>query len=162
MFVTDGRYRIRAEAAQFHAVHLVTQRWLEPGDRIHRIYRATTSLGTLAPAVTAYAAARPDGSWSLLLVNKSRFPQRVRTAFVTADGARTFAGPVDVYAFGPSQYGWQGRASDELPRPGSPERHTVARGGPGARFAIPARALVVLRGRLGAPLSAPSASRRRY
>jgi hypothetical protein len=64
--------------------------------------------GRIPTLVTAYALKRPDGKWSLLVVNRDQEnSHRVRIAFSgDADSVPGFAGPVDIATFGSAQYKW--------------------------------------------------------
>jgi hypothetical protein len=56
--------------------------------------------------VTAYALRRPDGQWSLMLVNRDQQgAHKVRIAF-QGKSAENFAGPVEISTFGSAQYQW--------------------------------------------------------
>jgi hypothetical protein len=61
--------------------------------------------------VTAYALERPDGQWSILLVNKDKdqdhdHPVSVRFADPVAKHDRFFTGTVDRVIFGAAEYQW--------------------------------------------------------
>ena len=58
--------------------------------------------------VTAYALHRPDGQWSLMLINEDHDQARqVRIVFQGADRTDTsFAGSVAMVTFGKEQYQW--------------------------------------------------------
>src|SRR5260370_39264759 len=68
--------------------------------------------GSPTRTVTAYALKRPDGEWSLLVVNRDQEnPHRVRIAFRRAlpdkpDSSATFAGAAAIATFGSAQYKW--------------------------------------------------------
>ncbi|MGI8959922.1 MAG: glycosyl hydrolase family 5, partial [Bryobacteraceae bacterium] len=73
--------------------------------------------------VTAYALHRPDGNWSLLLVNRDPSNAHdVRIVFQGTDKSeRSFAGPVTFVAFGSEQYAWKNDGPDGHPdRDGPP------------------------------------------
>ena len=58
--------------------------------------------------VTAYAVKRPDGQWSLLVVNRDQeAAHKVRISFHgDGDADLGFAGPVEMATFGSGQYRW--------------------------------------------------------
>jgi hypothetical protein len=72
MFMVDEHYQIQQKTSQFFAAQLITQEWAEPKDAEHRLYAASSEVkdshGHLL--VTGYPLQRPDGQWSLMLINK--------------------------------------------------------------------------------------------
>ena len=76
----------------------------------HQVYSAKSDIedGADRELVTAYALKRPDGKWSLLVVNRDQQnSHRVRIAFHgTGDSSTSFAGPVETATFGSGQYKW--------------------------------------------------------
>ncbi len=147
MFITDARYRIRARAAQFYAAQLLTQRWLAPVDRAQNIYPVTTSLGSVKPVLTAYAAQRPDRTWALLLVNKDRADHGVRPTFRLSGGTDAhFMGRVETVVFGRRQYGWRGTSPTELPAPDRSPMRQSSYARAGTTYTVPAESIVIVRG----------------
>ena len=73
MFMVDKDYQITKRTSQFFAAQLLTQEWAEPGDAEHKLFAASSDVKDSDGhvLVTAYALLRPDGQWSLLLINKT-------------------------------------------------------------------------------------------
>ena len=74
-------------------------------------------------SVTAYAALRPDGQWSLLVVNRDQWnDHKVRIAFhdTKAKADRFFSGPVTTTTFGRAQYQWHPDAKGGSADPDGP------------------------------------------
>ena len=150
MFAADARGAIRARTAQFGALEMLTKHWLGPAARAHELYPARTDVVTAAgPLVTAYAVRRPDGAWSVLLVNKDARERRVRVRFVdaTTGSSAAFVRRVTRTTFGQAQYVWRSNGSRSLPDPNDPP--AVATVAAAASYAIPARSLTVLAGPIG-------------
>jgi hypothetical protein len=147
LFLTDERFRIRAKAAQFYAARMLTHEWFAFADVPQAVYRSTT---TSDPALTSYALRRPDGSWSVMLVNKDSEAHAARVAFSGAAGGgdEHFAGGVELVTFGRRQYAWQGRAADEMPSPHADPARAAESGGAGATYLIPPESITVLRGKI--------------
>ncbi len=115
---------------------MLTREWLLPDDQEQTIYPASTSLGDSRAVITAYAAKRPDGKWSVLLVNKDFIDRPVRVVLGARDAkARSMA------TFGPKQYMWSARSAVELPSPDAGIAHLDP---PGEIYTLPARSLTVL------------------
>jgi F5/8 type C domain len=153
MFMVNENYEIRSRTSQFYAAQLITQQWVMPGRAEHQVFKASSDVKDDAgdTLVTAYAVKRPDGQWSLLLINKDRDrPQQVRVVFHDDDARdRTFAGPVTLLSFGKAQYVWHpnrklGYADPDLP----PARSTIS-ASPDTAYTLPAASINVLRGVLG-------------
>jgi hypothetical protein len=110
MFTVDASYKIQQPLAQFFIAQLINLEWAQPGGGEHQVYSAKSDIddGAGRALVTAYALKRPDGEWSLLVVNRDQLnSHRVRIAFRgTADSAAGFAGPVEIATFGSAQYKW--------------------------------------------------------
>ncbi len=110
MFTVDADYKIQQPLAQFFVAQLINLEWAQPGGGEHQVYSAKSDLddGAGRELVTAYALKRPDGEWSLLVVNRDQQnAHRVRIAFRgDADPAATFSGPVEIATFGSAQYKW--------------------------------------------------------
>jgi F5/8 type C domain len=154
MFMVDKNYQIKAKTSQFFATQLITQEWAEPKDAQHRLFRAAGDIidSDGHVLVTAYALQRPDGQWSLMLINKDHEnPHPVRIIFHDADSNRDQAllGSVTLITFGKAQYQWHpNRKSGYADPDGPPVTSTVA-GGKDAIYTLPAASLTVVRGKLG-------------
>ena len=153
MFNLDSGYQIRQPTSQYFASVLLTQEWVQPGDGEHRVFPAASDV--VDPAghvlVTAYAVQRPDGQWSLLVVNKDQEnPHSVRIAFQGGGAAGSFAGPVSVTTFGAAQYRWHAGGRDGRADPDGPPVHATVAGGKDAVYELPKASISVIRGALGA------------
>jgi len=148
VFLVDRNGAIIARTSQFWAARMLDSQWFEAGDTPQSVYATTTDLGS--NDVTAYTVKRADGTWSVLLVNKDDVPRSVDVSFSASvvGAARHFAGPVTVATWGSGQYQW---AATKLvpPDPDTGISLSTAPGGAGTAYTIPARSIVVLRGRLG-------------
>ena len=144
-YIVDEKYDVRAKGAAYYALRLLTQQWVLPGDRPHGVYPVTTSLGEHLPLLTAYAVRRPDGLWSVLVVNKDTVPRTVTIDFERGDTVAHFTGPVDAVTFGREQYRWTGRGPDDLPNPDRGLQHSRTVGG-ARRYVVAPESLTVLRG----------------
>jgi len=155
MFMVDEHYRIQQKTSQFFAAQLITQEWAEPKDAEHRLYAASSEVkdsnGHLL--VTAYPLQRPDGQWSLMLINKDHdYPHRVRIVFHDAGSNRDtlFLGPVAMITFGKAQYQWHASRKKGYADPDGPPATSQLTGGENAQYNLPAASVTVLRGRLAA------------
>jgi len=119
---------------------------------VHYMFPSSTDItdaeGNLL--VTSYAVRRPDGSWSLMLVNRDETnPHTVRVVFDDAKRNRhtSFSGPVTLVTFGSEQYVWINDGPDSHPDPDHPPVAALLPGQP-STFTLPKASITVLRGRV--------------
>jgi hypothetical protein len=177
MFTVDASYKIQQPLAQFFVAQLINLEWAQPSGGEHQVYSAKSDIddGAGRELVTAYALKRPDGEWSLLVVNRDQEnAHRVRIAFRGAfsgkpDSIGTFAGPVEIATFGSAQYKWNPprtrfMAHAEIAAAPTIVAYTNGTADPdgpilrskqdatkGTSYDLPAASVVVIRGRIGAP-----------
>jgi hypothetical protein len=156
LFMVDDHYQILQPTSQFFAARLLTQEWAQPKDAEHLLYRAVSDLRDSQGhvLVTAYALHRPDGQWSLLLINKDHdHSHQVEVVFRDSDANRdaSFAGKVTMITFGKEQYQWHPDRKKGHADPNSPPATSTLNAGQGAKYNLPAASVTVIRGTLGAP-----------
>jgi len=153
MLKADDKYRSFQPTSQYFAAQLLTQAWVQPGDAIHRMYPATSDVEDAAGhrLVTAYAVSRPDGTWSVLLVNKDgQNAHTVGVVFHDEAAGRdlSFSGEVEVARFGPVDYSWHADGANGHAAPDGPPSFARQKGGAPARYLLPRASLTVLTGRV--------------
>ena len=158
-FVTDENFNIRAHTAQYYASRMINLEWVKHGAGEHRLFAATADLTDAAGHVliTAYPAKRPDGEWSVMLINKDQSnAHAVRVVFADAMGetenaaapaGQAFTGAVTMTTFGSQQYVWRSHAANSHPDPNDPPVTTTVQAGRETMFTLPAASISVLRGR---------------
>ena len=153
MFAVDKDYQIKQPTSQYFASQLINLEWVQPGNGAHKVFPATSDI--LDPAghnlVTAYAVFRPDGQWSLMIVNKDQeTPHSVRLAFhdATANADSQFAGPVDRITFGSEQYHWIAAPDGGSANPDGPAIRSQIAAGPTTTYTLPKASVTVLRGHI--------------
>jgi hypothetical protein len=156
MFMVDDQYQILQPTSQFFAAQLITHEWAQPIDAEHLLYRAATDVKDPQGhvLVTAYALHRPDGQWSLMLINKDHdHPHPVRINFhdSAANHDTFFVGGVSMITFGKEQYVWHPARKKGHADPDGPPATSTLSGHQGTTYTLPAASVTVLRGALGAP-----------
>jgi len=151
MFMVDEHYQIKQRTAQFFAAQMLTQEWAEPKDAEHRLFRASSDVKDAEGhvLVTAYALLRPDGRWSLMLINKDYDnAHQVRVAFndFEANHAQSFLGSVNMITFGKAQYQWHANRKSGYADPDGPAATSTVVGDERTLYTLPAASLTVLRG----------------
>ena len=121
---------------------MINLEWVQHRSGVHQMFPSAS--GT--EDVTSYAVHRPDGNWSLLLVNRNETEARaIRVAFADSKGKRSFAGPVTMVTFGSEQYVWKAEGAKSYADPDGPP---VARVIQGSEFTLPKASVTVLRGKI--------------
>ena len=106
MFTVHPDFSINQPLAQFFVAQLINHEWLQ-SEGANQIFPASSDITDDAghTLVTAYADHRPDGQWSIMLVNKDQDnSHRVRLEFSGAHAH--FTGTVEESVFGRMQYHW--------------------------------------------------------
>ena len=153
MFMVDKDYQIRQRTSQYYAARLLTQEWAQPVDADHRLFRAASDLQDTEghTLVTAYPLQRPDGQWSLLLINKDHdHPRKVRIEFNDAEKKQQYwlSGDVMTITFGKEQYQWHPGRKAGYADPDNPPATSNISASPGTEYRLPPASVTVLRGRL--------------
>jgi hypothetical protein len=154
MFMVDDHYQIERRTAQFFAAQMITQEWAQPGDAEHRQFLAASDVkdseGNIL--VTAYALQRPDGQWSLMLINKDHEnAHAISIAFRNGkdeERPRSFAGPVAMITFGKAQYQWHADRKRGYADPDNPPARSTISSDERTQYNLPAASLTILRGKL--------------
>jgi hypothetical protein len=134
---------------------LLTQEWVQPGDEVHEIYPATSNVHNAEgeELITAYAVHRPDGLWSLLLINKD--PKRgfqtnvvFRNPLMRSTGG--LRGSVDTFQYSTKQYVLGGPSNNSYPIRAEEPEHRVFQSSPQGQppISLPPYSLTVIRGGL--------------
>jgi hypothetical protein len=130
LFSMDDEGKIEHRFATYFGARLLTQQWVKSGDEFHEMYPASSDVrddnGNVL--LTAYALHRPDGLWSVLLINKD--PKEsfdLSLAFRSAPGREVkMVPPIDVYQYSEAQYVLGGPAKDPYPiRAQEPAHKTI-------------------------------------
>jgi hypothetical protein len=150
-YVADANLNVKTFTAQYHASRLINLEWVQHLAGVHKLYPAACDLkdGAGHTLITAYAVARPDATWSLMLVNKDQSnPHHVRIVFDdTSAPQKTFSGPVSLVTFGSDQYMWHSDGPNSHPDPDKPPvRQTLTTDA--QSITLPKASVTVLRGKI--------------
>ena len=153
MFMRDKNYNIGQKTSQFFAAQMMTQEWAQPVDAPHQLFAASSDVKDSEghALVTAYALLRPDGEWSLLLVNRDPdHSQSVRIVFQDGQSnpGNHFAGPVTFITFGKAQYQWHPARTQGHADPDGPAAISSLEANPDTVYTLPPASLNVIRGNL--------------
>jgi hypothetical protein len=125
LFLATNRRNIRYPVAAYHSIHLLTHEWLQQGKGAHTIYAATpVSDGRPDSLLSAFAVKRPDGKWSVLLINRdAEHARAVRLRFTGDSVAAAILGVHDEWIFSRAQYRWRANGENGRPVRDRPPRH---------------------------------------
>ena len=159
MWSADRDLKIQQPLSQFFVSQLINLEWVQMGGAEQKLFPASSDVMDDAGhvLVTSYAALRPDGQWSLLIVNKDQENGHgVRIAFhdSKSNTDQVFAGPVSVATFGSEQYQWHPNLNGGTADPDGPIARSTIEIAPGTSFQLPKASVTVLRGRI-ADVTAP-------
>jgi F5/8 type C domain len=151
MFTTTRNYEILKPTSQFFASQLINTEWVQPGNGVHQTFSAASDLIDAAghSLVTAYALLRPDGQWSVMLVNRDQenaHTVRIQFDGSAANGTRFFAGAVNVSTFGSAQYQWHPTREGGFPDPDGPAAKSTVNASADTAYELPKASMTVVRG----------------
>ena len=150
LFMVDGKYVIQQPTSQYFAARLITQEWAQPKDAEHLQYLAASDIkddqGHVL--VTAYALHRPDGQWSLMLINKDHdHSHQVRVMFQKAGQPDSyFNGKITEITFGEEQYQWHPDRKKGHADPDGPAKTLAIKGEANTTYDLRPASVTVLRG----------------
>jgi hypothetical protein len=125
---------------------------VQPVDAPHKQFKAASDVNDAAGnvLVTAYAVERPDGQWSVMLVNRDQFNDHaVKVAFAGGKHDRHYSGQVDRITFGSNEYQWHRQGTGGHADPDGPPTKSTVNGGADVLYQLPKASITVLRGRIG-------------
>jgi hypothetical protein len=154
ILLIDENYKVTGYPPQYLASQLITKEWVQPVDAPHKLFKVssdvTDSAGNLL--VTAYAVERPDGKWSVMLVNRDQYSDHaVKVVFNDAETKRNryFSGPVDRITFGSAEYVWHPQGERGHADPDGPPSKSRVSGSTETLYTLPMASITVLRGSIG-------------
>jgi hypothetical protein len=149
---TDENGQAKWPSPTFQGAWLLSHAWSQPGHGAHAVWPATSSVRDAKGRafVSAYAVKRPDGQWSLMLVNRdAKAAHAAKLVFEKGQRAHGFKGPVDVWTYDRTRYAWKDAGEQSRPAKTLPP---LKRRQDGARAVVlPPWSLTVVRGRIDAP-----------
>jgi len=151
-FVADENLNIRAHTAQYHASRMINLEWVRHGAGAHQLFAASAEAkdGAGHALITAYPVRLPDGTWSVMIINKDPSnAHSVRLAFHQGGSEHaTFSGSITMVTFGTEQYVWHSGGPTSHADPNQEPVTSQISGTADVRFTLPKASITVLRGRL--------------
>ena len=152
-FVADENYNIKGYTSPYFAAHMINREWVQHRSGIHRMFRSSADIkdsqGNLL--VTSYAVRRPDGNWSLMLVNRDENNSHpIRVVFSGGHSDASFDGEVRLATFGSEQYLWINDGPNSHADPDGPVVARTLTANWQTTFELPKASITVLRGKVPA------------
>jgi hypothetical protein len=172
-FVTDERgsdqgYDIKGYTSPYFAAHMINLEWVQHRSGVHHMFPSSIDFksnnsksndlksndiqdaeGNML--VTSYAVRRPDGNWSLMLVNRDENNQHtVRVQFEDSRSKQdvSFSGPVTFVTFGSEQYVWINNGPNSHADPDHAPIASTVEATSQTTFTLPKASITVLRGKV--------------
>lgn len=149
-YVADDDLKIRGLTSQYYASRLINLEWVQHRAGMHKLYPANCDLkdGAGHVLITAYAVVRPDGEWSLMLVNKDQSNAHpVRIALDDSGGSRpAFSKAISMITYGSEQYLWKAEGPNSHPDPDDPPSQKNLPAGT-ETITLPQASVTILRGK---------------
>ena len=151
-FVSDENYDIKGYTSPYFAAHMINLEWVQHRAGVHHMFPSSTDVKDAEgnTLVTTYAVRRPDGNWSIMLVNRDENNSHsVRVVFDGSGNKRnsTFNGPVTFVTFGSEQYVWINDGPNSHPDPDNPPIAKTIEADSQTTFTLPRASVSVLRGK---------------
>ncbi|MGB6495841.1 MAG: discoidin domain-containing protein [Candidatus Acidiferrum sp.] len=152
-FVADDKLDVSQHTAQYFASQMINLEWVKHGAGVHQLFPAESDVKDDArhTLVTAYAVKKPDGDWSLMLVNKdpsNAHTVKIEFADATTNRAQQFSGQVTRVTFGADQYVWHPEGAKSHADPDGPPAASTLNAQPGGSFTLPRASITILRGKI--------------
>jgi predicted small lipoprotein YifL len=152
-FVSDDNYNILGYTATYFASHMINLEWVQHRSGVHKMFPSRSNIidSHGNALVTSYAVQRPDGTWSLMLVNRDQDrPHRLRIHFHESTDKQTsyFFGATKVVNFGAEQYTWINEGSNSHADPDDPPTATSIDANSRTTFLLPKASITIVRGKI--------------
>jgi hypothetical protein len=152
-FVADEALQIKQHTAQYFASQILNVDWVKHGAGTHQLFPAEGDLKDDAEhaLISAYAVKRPEGQWSLMMINKD--PSNAHDVTITfedegkpIDGS--FTGVVKKVTFGAAEYVWHPAGARSYAEPDGPAKRESVEWKTGQKVELPKASVTVLTGRV--------------
>ena len=150
----DRNYQVLGYTSQYFVTQMITKEWVQPVDAMHQLFKASSDITDTSGnvLVTAYPVERPDGTWSVMLVNRDRdHDHAVKIEFANAATGRHsyFSGAISQTTLGPAQYQWHsGGEMGHVDPDGPASKSTTVNGLEDTLYDLQKASITVIRGKV--------------
>jgi hypothetical protein len=146
LFFMSDDGKIRYPYAPYYGARLLTQEWLASYGSHELCPALVSGLNQRGlKAVTAYAVHRPDGLWSVLLINKDP-DQTYDVTIGFGSNELVYSPPLELFQYSSAQYMLNNDVSNPVPVKNDPPSSTMLNRGNADPIELPPYSLTVLRG----------------
>jgi hypothetical protein len=152
-FVADERYNIKGYTSPYFAAQMINREWVQHRSGVHHMFPSSPDIKDSDgnALVTSYVVRRPDGNWSLMLVNRDEEkPHSIRVVFGAGREDASFDGDVTIATFGSEQYVWINDGPNSHADPDGPIVARTVSANSQSTFTLPKASVTVLRGKVPA------------
>jgi hypothetical protein len=152
-FVSNQNYDIKGYTSPYFAAHMINLEWVQHRAGVHHMFPSSVDIKDAEGnvLVTSFAVHRPDGNWSLMLVNRDENnAHSVRIQFDDLKSRQnvSFSGAVSFVTFGSEQYVWINDGLNSHADPDHAPIATVIAADSQTIFTLPKASVTVLRGKV--------------
>lgn len=152
-FVSDENYDIKGYTSPYFAAHMINREWVQHRSGVHHMLPSSTDIKDAEgnALVTSYTVQRPDGNWSIMLVNRDETNSHdIRLQFEDSRSKQSvgFSGAVTVVTFGSEQYVWINDGPNSHADPDHPPVASTLNATPRTTYTLPKASITVLRGNI--------------
>jgi hypothetical protein len=146
LYDSDPKGQARNRMPAYFAHFMMTHDWATQTDAPHKLYRASVDLTDAKgrPWVTAYPLRRPDGTWSVMIVNRDSRRAHPATIAFRRDGHDTPFAAREIVQYSTKQYAYVDRGEQSHPTRNRPPVRAKARAG--QAIVLPKTSLTVVIG----------------
>ncbi len=150
-FIAPHEFDIEGYTSLYYAAHMINMEWVQHRSGVHEMFPSPVNLKDAEgnALVTSYAVQRPDGNWSLMLVNRDQsMPHQVKVQFDKPEPGKSdsFRGEVAVTSFGSEQYEWKSDGLNSHADPEHPPVGTRILADDSTVYTLPKASITVIRG----------------
>jgi hypothetical protein len=154
LIMVNRDYQVVGYPSQYFVAQMIANEWAQPVDATHQLFKASSDITDASGnvLVTAYPIQRPDGSWSIMLVNKDHdHDHAVKVSFANAESKQNtfFSGSVAQTTFGQAQFQWHPGTDMGRADPDGPPLKSTVNGGADTLYELPKASVTVLSGNIG-------------
>ena len=125
LFVSNDSDGIKFPTATFYGAKLLNDHWVTPGEGLHQLHGAESTVKDTngMEVITAYPLKFPDGSWSILLLNKDKYNSysvSLQEKNSASNNVKPLIGAKDIYQYSTQQFQWHANKKDGYAAPNSP------------------------------------------
>ena len=149
MFTADANDQVTGYTSQYFSNVLMNQIWCQPGSNSHSLLPTTSTVKDSSgnTAVYAYGLSRPDGLYSVLIINIDSVEHSLSVQF-TDSSNHGFTGLTSRYVLSSANYAWNVSGANGYASPDGPIQAIVTQGAAGQTYKVPAHSIMVIRGRI--------------